>query len=61
MNWLNFIVITIAVLFGVTVGMCVSVWWLERKLKVDLALPEETPPPPVKPAKYTNNKKGKKK
>ena len=60
MSWLNFIVITLAVLLGVTVGMCVALWWLERKLKVDFAIPEE-PVPPVKPAKYTNNKKGKKK
>lgn len=59
MSWLNFIVITIAVLFGVTVGMCAAIWWLERKWKLDLTIPEETPSP-VKPAKYTNNKKGKK-
>lgn len=58
MSWLNFIVITVAVLFGVTVGMCVALWWLERKLKVDLAIPDDPPPMEYKPNKQ---KKGKKK
>ena len=58
MSWLNFIVILVAVLLGLTAGIWIALWWLERKLKVDLAIPDDpTPPVEYKPNK---SKKGKK-
>lgn len=58
MSWLNFIVILVAVLLGVTIGMFTALWWLGRKLKVDLSIPDD-PTPPVE-CKPNKTKKGKK-
>lgn len=60
MTWMTFLIVVVATLVGTIGGIAIALLWLERKWKLDLTIPEETPPP-VKPAKYTNNKKGKKK